>query len=91
MTSHNMLTRKQFFAVLANALSDLPQDITINVSLGPRNHPQVASIDIAHSPDPDNVLISTDHPSFDLPRRRFSYQDGVDIVRAFLTYLRNHA
>ena len=91
MTSHNMLTRKQFFAVLANSLSDLPQDITIHVSCGPSTRPQMHSIDIAHSPDPDHVLISTDHPSLDLPRRSFTYQDAVDIVRGFLTYLRNHA
>ena len=91
MTDHDFLTRKQFFAGIAQCLSDLDSEITITVSSGiDKRHPTLRSVRLTPR-DTDRISVAVDHPCMDLPSHPYTYQDAVDIVRGFITLVRARA
>ena len=82
----NYLTRKQFFAVLASDIANDGSDITITIT-PPINkkYPTLHTIDIQTISDVDHIRMSTSHPRIDIPATDFTYQEAINIIRAFLT------
>ena len=82
----NYLTRKQFFAVLASDIANDGADITITISPHiAKKYPTLHTIDIQTIPDVDHIRMSTSHPRMDIPATDYTYQEAINIVRAFLT------
>ena len=82
----NYLTRKQFFAVLASDIANNGADITITITPQiSKKYPTLQTIDIQTIPDVDHIRMSTSHPRMDINATDFTYQEAINIVRAFFT------
>jgi len=82
----NYLTRKQFFAVLASDIANDGSDITITITpKQTKKYPTLHTIDLQTIPDVDRISMATSHPRMDIPATNYTYEQAINLVRAFLT------